>query len=99
MLDQIADEYRQGRMLLIGTTNLDAKRPVVWNMGEIAASTHPDAVTLFRKVIPASASIPGIFPPVHINVVADGRSFEEMHVDGGPTRQVFLAPAQLSLPR
>jgi hypothetical protein len=97
MLDEVAREYRQGRMLLIGTTNLDAQRPVIWNMGEIAASGHPDALPLFRKVILASASIPGLFPPVKIKVVADGKSFDEMHVDGGPTRQVFLAPSQLAL--
>jgi predicted acylesterase/phospholipase RssA len=97
MLDEVAREYRSGRMLLIGTTNLDAQRPVIWNMGEIAASGHPDAINLFRKVILASASIPGVFPPVTIDVAADGQVFEEMHVDGGPTRQVFLTPAQLSL--
>lgn len=97
VLVEIAREYRQGRMLLIGTTNLDAQRPVIWNMGEIAASSRPDALALFRNVILASASIPGVFPPVHINVAAGGRLYEEMHVDGGPTRQVFLAPAQLAL--
>ena len=97
MLDEIAREYRQGRMLLIGTTNLDAQRPVIWNMGEIAVSRHPDALALFRRVILASGSIPGVFPPIHIKVAAGGQSHEEMHVDGGPTRQVFLAPAQLSL--
>ena len=84
-------------MLLIGTTNLDAQRPVIWNMGEIAASGHPDALELFRKVILASASIPGVFPPVQITVEAGGKQFEEMHIDGGPTRQVFLAPSQLRL--
>ena len=97
MLDEVAAQYRQGRMLLIGTTNLDAQRPVIWNMGEIATSRHPDALTLFRKVILASASIPGVFPPVNIQVAADGGAFEEMHVDGGPTRQVFLVPGQVAL--
>src|SRR5215813_4183669 len=81
LLDRIAAEYRKGRMLLVGTTNLDAQRPVIWNMGEIAASQHPDAINLFRKVILASASIPGVFPPVTIDVAADGQVFEEMHVD------------------
>jgi hypothetical protein len=71
--------------------------PSSGNMGEIAASGHPDAINLSRKVIRASASIPGVFPPVTIDVAADGQVFEEMHVDGGPTRQVFLTPAQLSL--
>jgi Patatin-like phospholipase len=99
MLWQIAQEYRNGRLLMIGTTNLDAQRQVIWNMGEIAvaAGRDPDAAQLFRDVLLASASIPGLFPPVHVKVRAGAATFEEMHVDGGPTRQVFLAPAQFSL--
>lgn len=100
MLSRIAHEYQNGRVLMIGTTNLDAQRQVIWNMGEIAvAATRGDreAVELFRDVLLASASLPGIFPPVHIKVRVGDRVFEEMHVDGGPTRQVFLAPAQFSL--
>jgi len=97
LLDRIAEEYHKGRVLLVGTTNLDAQRPVIWNMGEIASNQHPYALELFRQVILASASVPGAFPPVHIKVRAGDRVLEEMHVDGGPTRQVFVAPAQLSL--
>ena len=97
LLNRIAEEYRKGRVLLVATTNLDAQRPVIWNMGEIAASQHPYALDLFRQVILASASVPGAFPPVHIKVRAGDKVLEEMHVDGGPTRQVFVAPAQLSL--
>jgi predicted acylesterase/phospholipase RssA len=97
LLDRIAEEYRKGRILLVGTTNLDAQRPVIWNMGEIASNPHPYALDLFRQVILASASVPGAFPPVHIKVRAGDKVLEEMHVDGGPTRQVFVAPAQLSL--
>jgi predicted acylesterase/phospholipase RssA len=97
LLRTIAAEYRRGRLLLIGTTNLYAQRPVIWNMGEIAASSHPDAVELFRQVIMASAAIPGAFPPVHLTVEADGQVFDEMHVDGGVTRQVFIVPVQLKL--
>jgi Patatin-like phospholipase len=99
MLSQIAQEYRNGRLLMIGTTNLDAQRPVIWNMGEIAAAADrdPEAAQLFRDVLLASASIPGVFPPVHVKVRVGDQVFEEMHVDGGATRHVFLAPAQLSL--
>jgi hypothetical protein len=99
MLGRIAQEYRKGRLLMIGTTNLDAQRHVIWNMGAIAeaAARDPHAAQLFRDVLLASASVPGIFPPVHIKVRAGGRVFEEMHVDGGPTRHVFLAPPQFSL--
>ena len=99
MLSQIAHEYRNGRLLLVGTTNLDAQRQVIWNMGEIAvaASAGPGSGRLFRDVLLASASLPGIFPPVHVKVRVGDQVYEEMHVDGGPTRQVFLAPAQFSL--
>jgi predicted acylesterase/phospholipase RssA len=96
-LDAIAAEYRRGRILLVETTNLDAQRPVVWNMTAIAASRHPRALNLFRQVLLASASVPGIFPPVHIRVEAGGELREEMHVDGGTTQKVFIAPLQLRL--
>jgi predicted acylesterase/phospholipase RssA len=95
MLQAIAAEYRRGRLLLVGTTNLDAERPVVWNMGAIAASNHPQALALFREVILASAAIPGIFPPVNIKVEVNGRVYDEMHVDGGTTREVFVTPLQV----
>jgi len=66
-------------------------------MGEIAASSHPSALELFRNILLASTSLPGVFPPVHVKVAAGDKMLEEMHVDGGPTRQVFLAPAHFSL--
>jgi hypothetical protein len=88
-LREVARERRKGRVLLIGTTNLDAERPVLWDMGRIAMSGHPQALGLFRKVLLASASIPGAFPPVRIKVRAEGRTYEELHVDGGVTQQVF----------
>lgn len=97
MLAAIAAEYAKGRMLLIGTTNLDMQRPVVWNIGAIAASGHPQALDLFRRILLASASIPGAFPPVLIEVEQEGRRFQEMHVDGGAASQVFLYPAGVRL--
>jgi predicted acylesterase/phospholipase RssA len=94
VLDKIAIEYLKGRDLLIGTTNLDAGRPVIWDIGRIATSGSPDALALVHQVIVASASIPGVFPPVMIEVEAGGQRFDEMHVDGGTTNQVFLYPTQ-----
>lgn len=96
-LAEVAAEHRKGRRLLVGTTNLDAGRPVIWDMGEIASSGRPGSVELFRNVLLASAAIPAAFPPSFIKVTADGYSFEEMHVDGGTTREVFLAPTQLTV--
>jgi len=95
LLDEIAAEYGKGRLLFIGTTNLDAREPVYWNMGAIASSNAPAALALFRKIILASAAIPGAFPPVMIDVTVEGRPYQEMHVDGGATRQVFMYPPTL----
>jgi hypothetical protein len=74
------------------TTNLDAQRSVVWNLGAVAASDRPDRLQIIRSVLVASASIPGVFAPVLIDVEAEGRRFAEMHVDGGVTRNLFVAP-------
>ena len=94
LLAMIAAEHSKGRRLFVGTTNLDAERPVIWDMGAIAASGQKNSPELFRKVLLASASIGGVFPPVKIKVEADGKVFEEIHVDGGTTNQVFLFPSQ-----
>lgn len=96
-LREVARERKKGRVLLIGTTNLDAQRPVLWDMGRIAMSDHPQALSLFRKLLLASASIPGAFPPVRIKVRAEGRTYEELHVDGGVTQQVFVSPPALAV--
>jgi hypothetical protein len=97
LLDEIAAEYAKGRLLLIGTTNLDSREPVYWNMGAIASSKDPAALELFRRVTLASAAIPGAFPPVMIDVTVDGVRYQEMHVDGGATRQVFMYPQSLNI--
>ncbi len=87
----LAKRHEEGRTLLIGTTNIDAARPVVWNVTAIAASGHPKAKVLIQDVIQASSAIPAAFPPVLIPVVtADGKTYDEMHVDGGATQQVML---------
>jgi hypothetical protein len=96
MMAAIANEYRKGRLLLIGTTDLDAQRPVIWNIGAIAASGRPGAVGLVRKILLASAAIPAAFPPVLIDVEVDGKPYQEMHVDGGAIAQTFLYPPTLT---
>ncbi len=99
MLDAIAAEHEKGRILAIGTTNLDARRPVIWDIGAIAASRHPRALEIVHDVLVASAAIPGAFPPVMIDVALDGKPYQEMHVDGGASAQVFLYPPQLDIAR
>ncbi|MCL4500240.1 MAG: patatin-like phospholipase family protein [Deltaproteobacteria bacterium] len=97
MIQEIAVEYHKGRRLLVGTTQLDAQRQVIWNMGAIAASSHPDRFKLFRQVLRASASIPVAFSPVYIKVQAGGQEYDEMHVDGGVRAEVMLYEAALNL--
>ncbi|MGH8592605.1 MAG: patatin-like phospholipase family protein [Gammaproteobacteria bacterium] len=97
MVKEIAQEHEQGRLLLMATTDLDARQAVIWNMGKIAASGHPEALELFHKIMLASAAIPGTFPPVMIDVEADGKRYQEMHVDGGAMAQVFLYPPSIKV--
>jgi hypothetical protein len=77
---------------MVVTTNLDVQRTAIWDMGKIAASDGPGALDLFRNVLTASASIPGVFSPMLIDVDVDGRHSAEMHVDGGVTTNVLILP-------
>jgi len=95
LLAAIAAEHRKGRNLMIGTTNLDARRGVIWDIGKIAEYGTPEALELVRKILVASAAIPGAFPPMMIDVEANGTRYQEMHVDGGASAQVFVYPARL----
>jgi len=90
---RIAVEGRKGRRLLVVTTNLDAARPVIWDLTKIAASGAPDARQLIGDVILASCSVPGLFRPVLLDVAAGGERHDELHVDGGVTSQFFVGPS------
>ncbi|WP_373498696.1 patatin-like phospholipase family protein [Desulfococcus sp.] len=95
LLKRIAAEYAKGRFLLIATADLDARRAIMWDMGKIATYGGPRALDLFVKVMIASAAIPGGFPPIMVDVEADGKPYQEMHVDGGIMAQVFAYPAAI----
>jgi hypothetical protein len=97
MMTAIAREYAKGRLLLIGTTDLDAERANIWNLGAIAASNHPGALDLIRKILRASSAIPGYFQPVMIDVELDGEAYHELHVDGGAIAQMFLYPPAIEI--
>jgi predicted acylesterase/phospholipase RssA len=97
MLKEIAAEYAKGRFLLVATTNIDARRPVIWNISKIAASGHPRSLDLVQQILVASAAIPMAFPPTMIDVVANGKPYQEMHVDGGASAQVFVYPSRLKI--
>ena len=91
ILGEIADAYSRGRRFFVGTTNLDSGRLVVWDMGAIAASDRPDRLERFRNVLLASSSIPMVFPSVYFPVEWEGKTYWQMHVDGGAAVIVFLS--------
>lgn len=92
----IAREYQRGKRLYIGTVNLDAGRPVIWNIGAIAVSDFPRKRVLIHDILQASAAIPVAFSPVVIPVSIHDEPYDEMHVDGGAGAQVFVYPSQLN---
>ncbi|NIP29728.1 MAG: patatin family protein, partial [Candidatus Dadabacteria bacterium] len=96
-LKKVAEEHKKGRRLYIGTTNLDAKRLVIWNMGHIAEIGDERALELFQKIILASAAMPVALNPIYFSVEANGKVYDEMHVDGGVTVQVFFYGSILNI--
>lgn len=98
LLADVATEHRKGRRLFVMTTNLDAERPVAWDMGAIAAAGTEASLKLFQSVLLAAGSIPGAFPPVLIEVEAGSRKFHEMHGDGGMNNQFYVAPQSVLSP-
>lgn len=97
LLDAVKEQHLRGRTLLVKTTNLDAQRAVIWNMGAIALLDSTQAEHLFESVIIASASIPGIFEPVLIPIEINGETYDELHVDGGVVAQVFFIPEDFDI--
>lgn len=89
---RLGAEHRKGQRLYVGTTDLDGRRSVVWDIGAIAARGTPEDRELVTRVLLASAAIPGFFPPTEIPVEVDGRRLIERHVDGGVTQGLFIRP-------
>jgi predicted acylesterase/phospholipase RssA len=95
LLQAVAREAATGRLLLVATTDVDTGEIVVWDLGSIAMNGGDRAKALFRDVLVASASVPGLFPPVIIRVQEHGTPLVEAHVDGTATAP-FLVPAGLT---
>lgn len=96
MIEAMAQQHRNGKRLFIGSTHFDSGELVIWNIGAIANSDLADKSELIYKVLAASASIPGVFPPQFIDVEHDGETLEELHVDGGLAAQVFFNPSNFN---
>ena len=95
VIDAVGKAHKNGQRLFIGTTNFDAQRAVIWNMGAVANSKHPEAYRVFREILVASAAIPVFFPPILLDVEVNGEVYDEMHVDGGTVGQMFFYGATL----
>jgi predicted acylesterase/phospholipase RssA len=98
MIRAIASESEKGRLLLVATTDVATGMPVVWDLGAIAKNGGPNARTLLRDILVASASVPGMFPPVMIRVNKDGVAHDEAHVDGSATTPFFVPPPFVQKP-
>src|SRR5882724_2287403 len=98
LIESIAVEASKGRLLLVATTDVNTGEPVVWDLGAIAMHGGSEARTLFRDVLVASASVPGLFPPIIIRVPDDGGQRNETHVDGGVTLRLFVVPSPADMP-
>ncbi|GLK49786.1 patatin family protein [Brevundimonas intermedia] len=98
LLAAIAREHAKGRRLLVATTNLDSEETVIWDMGLLASQNDDNSRALFKEVLVASASIPGVFPPVLIAGLQPDRTVVmEMHADGGVNTPFLAIPENLSL--
>jgi predicted acylesterase/phospholipase RssA len=92
LIRAVAKQSANGRILWVATTDLDKEETVIWDLGAIAEYGGESARRLFRDVLVASASIPGVFSPVLIHVQEKGVSYDEMHVDGNASTSLFVAP-------
>ncbi|CAN5403959.1 patatin family protein [soil metagenome] len=97
LLDRVAQGHREGRRFYVATTSLDTQGQVIWDMGALAASGDPGALDLFIDILTASASIPGVFPPVFIDIGSGSDRVRELHADGRTTANFFVAPERLML--
>ncbi|MGR5269111.1 patatin-like phospholipase family protein [Vibrio astriarenae] len=95
LVKKLAKERQKGRVLLISTTNLDNEKMAIWDIGKIAQVGTVEAQRLIQDIIIASSAVPGAFPAKRIALPYNGSIVEELHVDGGVSRQVFLFPQKL----
>jgi predicted acylesterase/phospholipase RssA len=90
LIEAVAREASTGRLLLVATTDVSTGEPVIWDLGSIAMNAGVGARALFRDVLVASASVPGLFPPVVIRVQEQQALYAEVHVDGAIAAPFFV---------
>lgn len=92
LVDAVAVEHAKGRRLYVGTTELEGRRFIYWDIGAIASRGRPEDRELIKKILLGSSAIPGFFPPAEIPVTVNGQTYVEKHGDGGVSMSIFLAP-------
>ncbi len=97
LVAHVAAQHRAGRRLYVGTTNIETRKLVIWDMGAIATRNTPEAAEHFRNVLLASCSVPGMLPPVPLTSIVNDKVVTERHVDGGVAGQLFIPPGTLKL--
>ncbi|HEX2816020.1 MAG TPA: patatin-like phospholipase family protein [Phenylobacterium sp.] len=101
LLRAVSAEHDKGRTLFVATTDLDSQRTMIWDLGAVAGwAQEPghaaEALKLFRTVLLASSSIPGVFPPALIGLDSEPGRPAELHVDGGVSAAFFLIPESMA---
>jgi len=99
MIAAIAAEAARGRLLLVATTDFNSGESVIWDLGSIALHGDKHAKPMIQTLLLASASVPGMLPPVTVTVRSQGKMRAETHVDGGVTMPFFIVPAPQDLPQ
>lgn len=75
-LRQVADEGKNGRVLVVSATNLDYDESHVWEMSaEADRALQSKNSRRFRDILLASSAVPGAFPPRIID--------DRLYIDGG----------------
>lgn len=87
MLDAVAAAHAAGRRLYVTTTDMTAGRPVIWDMGAIAAG-RSGRKERYIDVLVASAAVPGLVEPVYVRDSRGGSL--AAHGDGGVKTPVPL---------
>jgi predicted acylesterase/phospholipase RssA len=86
MLQRIADASRQGRFLIVNTTDVDDGGSRVWDVGgEAQRAVASGDVDRVHRILLVSSGIPGAFPFREI----DGA----LYVDGGVTGNILYGGA------
>lgn len=90
LVAELAQAHALGRSAFVGTVNLDTSAFEVVDLARIAAE-DPRAEPCIEEAMLATAAIPGLFPPRHIN--------DQLYADAGLRDHVFFAGVRQAIGR